>query len=79
MPPEVTDALDETEDAPVDMRRADAIRIERARQRLSQLDVAQKANVSQPTVSKAELGRGSDETYAAIAKALGIELPEAGQ
>lgn len=71
MPSELTETAD--------MRRADAIRIERVRQRLHQDEVARKAEVTQPTVSKAENGIGSDETYAAIARVLGIELPEAAQ
>lgn len=58
---------------------ADAIYMERHRQRLSQEDVARLSGVDQTTVSKAELASARDETYEAIAKALGIELPEAGE
>lgn len=58
---------------------ADAIYVERHRRRLKQQDVAELAGLDQTTVSKAELATASDETYEAIAKALGIKLPEPGQ
>lgn len=72
MPSELTDAGPESP-------RAVAIRVERARLKLKQGEVATMAGLDQGTVSKAEDGRGSDATYEAIAAALGIELPEAGQ
>jgi transcriptional regulator with XRE-family HTH domain len=56
-----------------------AIRVERVRRRLKQEQVAEKAGLDQGTVSRAESGRGSAEVYAAIAAALEIELPEAGE
>lgn len=58
---------------------ASAIRAERARQDLKQEVLAKKVGVTQGTISKAEDGRGSPETFQAIAQALGIELPEAEQ
>lgn len=67
MPPEVAD---------IQLARAEAIRVERARQRLKQQEVADKAKLNQATVARAENGQGSAEVYAAIAEALGIELPE---
>lgn len=53
---------------------AEAIRLERARKRLNQADVARLAEVDQTTVSKAEAGRGSLEMFLAIGKALGLDL-----
>lgn len=67
MPSELTDA---------EAQRAIAIRVERVRRRLKQEDVAALAGIDQATVSRAELGRGSDDIYATIAKALEIELAE---
>jgi len=52
------------------MQRADMIRLERLRLRLHQEEVAAKAECNQATVSKAEQGRGSDEVYDAIERAL---------
>ena len=52
------------------MERADTVRLERLRLRLDQDQVAAKAELTQPTVSKAENGRGSDEVYEAIEAAL---------
>lgn len=72
MPSELTDAGPGSP-------RAVAIRVERARLRLKQDEVAKKAGLNQATVSKAEDGIGSDATYEAIAAALAIELPEAGE
>jgi transcriptional regulator with XRE-family HTH domain len=54
-----------------------AIRVERARRRLKQGQVATMAGLDQATISKAEDGRGSEATYRAIAAALDIDLPEA--
>lgn len=54
--------------------RADTIRLERHRRRWKQEDVAARAGLDQTTVSKAESGRASDETYRAIAEALGLDL-----
>lgn len=58
---------------------ADAIYVERHRRRLKQADVAVLIGLDQSTVSNAERGDASDETYAAIAKALDIQLPEVGE
>lgn len=58
---------------------ADAIYLERHRRRLDQEAVAQLAGLDQTTVSKAERATASPETYAAIAKALAIELPEVAE
>lgn len=50
--------------------RAEAIRVARARLRLSQEQVARLADVDQTTVSKAEDGRASEDTYDRIDRAL---------
>ncbi len=55
---------------------ADAIYVERHRRRLKQADVATLTGLDQTTVSKAELGTASDETFRTIADAYGIKLPE---
>lgn len=55
---------------------ADAIRLERHRQRKKQAEVARSAGLAQATVSEAENGRASLEAFQAIATALGIDLPE---
>lgn len=55
---------------------ADTIRLERHRRRLKQDDVAHISRLDQGTVSRAESGIGSDQTYRAIARALGVELPK---
>ena len=49
---------------------AEEIRVLRARLKLSQHAVAELAGIDQTTVSKAELGRASDETYVRIYAAL---------
>lgn len=59
------------------IRWADFVRLERHRRRMQQAEVAERAGLDQTTVSKAEAGRARDETYKAIADALGIALPEA--
>lgn len=55
--------------------RAEAIRVARARYQLDQADIAKHAGIAQGTVSKAEQGRGSDDVYDAIEKAI-TELVE---
>lgn len=52
--------------APID------IKIERVRQRLTQAEVADRAGVDQSTVSDVENGKGSTQTIAAVARALGL-------
>lgn len=51
-------------------RRAEAIRVARARYRLTQEAIAQQAGLDQATISKAEAGRARDSTYDAIATAI---------
>lgn len=58
---------------------ADAIYVERHRQRLKQVEVARLVGLDQATISYAERGFASEESFRAIAKALGIELPEVEQ
>lgn len=53
---------------------SDAIYVERHRQRLKQVEVARLTGLDQATISNAENGSASAETYRSIAKALGIEL-----
>lgn len=52
--------------------RARAIRAARAAARLKQWDVANLTGLDQATISKAEAGRASDQTYDAIESALGL-------
>jgi transcriptional regulator with XRE-family HTH domain len=58
---------------------ADALRLERHRRRLSQADVAALAKVATRVVSKVEAGKGSVASVLAIAKALEVDLLEAGE
>ena len=51
-------------------RRAEAIRVARARHRLTQEAIAQQAGLDQATISKAEAGRARESTYDAIAAAI---------
>lgn len=55
-------------------RWGDELRLERCRQRLNQSDIAQRAGVAGPTVSKVENGRGSLDAFLKVAKALKVEL-----
>jgi len=52
--------------------RAEAIRVERARRRLKQADVAELVGINQATVAKAEAGRAHEDTYDLIESALGL-------
>lgn len=52
----------------------DELRLERARQRLSQAKVAEKAGLRAATVCRAEKGRGSLDTFLAIGASLGLDL-----
>lgn len=54
----------------------DDLRLERLRRRLRQADIAARAGISQASVSETENGRGSPETCAAIASALGVDLED---
>ena len=63
------------------LEKAEAVRLERLRRRLSQDQVGRMCvpAIDQPAISRAELGAGNDTIYEAIASALGIELPEVGE
>lgn len=68
-----------------DVRRAEraaGIRVARARANLEQADVAELAGLNQSTVSRAEQGRGSDDTFDAIEAAfarLALQQATAGE
>lgn len=75
--PELTDS----------QRSAEAVRkawgqtlyVERHRQHRKQAEVAKAAGVDQTTLSGAERGQGSLDTFIAIASALGVTLVEVGE
>lgn len=52
--------------------RAETIRVERARRKLKQADVAELAGLNQATIAKAEAGRAGDDAYDRIETALGL-------
>ncbi|HMG44618.1 MAG TPA: helix-turn-helix transcriptional regulator [Acidimicrobiales bacterium] len=60
--------------AEVQEKWAEKLRMERARRDLNQATVAEMAKVTAATISRAESGIGSLDTFLAIAAALGINL-----
>ena len=53
---------------------AEAIRVERARRRLTRVAIAEAAGVDTSTVWKVEDGRGSLDSFLAVARVLEIDL-----
>lgn len=75
--PELTDSQRPAE--AVRQAWAETLYVERHRQRRTQVDVSDAAGIHQTTLADAERGRGSLDTFLAVASALGVtlvELPE---